>query len=306
MSEPKISVVMPVHNAGRFLEPAIISILSQTFSDIEFVIVDDSSTDGSVETSREWARQDHRIRLFENKEQLGHSATSNLAVSLARAAYVARMDADDVSHPERLASEWQVMSQSTDIVLVGTLADGIDADGRPVRPRDRYRIIRRSYFAPFPHGSILFRKDAFDAVSGYAGSAMRVGDQDLYHRLAKHGRIVILPDVLYHYRYHSENSTLQTVPAAAANTSAITSTDSLYGKGALRLWAGHPPGILPEFGAADGTLNSPGVRTAILARWGNASPASLRAVMRTAVWFRDCLAGLWIEDGKAYDWRIGD
>jgi glycosyltransferase involved in cell wall biosynthesis len=303
MIEPKTSVVMPVHNAGRFLEPAISSIVSQTFSDLEFVIVDDSSNDGSVDISREWASRDSRIRVFENRQHLGHSATSNLAVSLARAEYVARMDADDVAHPERLAREWKVISQSTDIVLVGTLADGIDAEGRPVRPRDRYRIIRRSYFAPFPHGSILFRKDAFNAVSGYTGSAMRVGDQDLYHRMAKQGRIVILPDVLYHYRYHLENSTLQTVPTE--NTSAIAATDSLYGKGAMRLWAGHAAGI-SEFRGADPTLNSPRVRTAILARWGNASPASLRALMRSAVWLRDCLAGLWIEDGKAYDWRMGE
>jgi len=304
MSEPKISVVMPVYNAGRFLEPAIRSIVSQTFSELELVIVDDSSTDGSVEVSREWARQDDRVRLFENQERLGHSATSNLAASLARAEYVARMDADDVSHPERLAGEWKVMSQTADVVLVGTLSDGIDADGRPVRPRDRWRIVRRSYFAPFPHGSILFRKDAFNAVAGYTGSAMRVGDQDLYHRMAKHGRIMTLSDVLYHYRYHSENSTLNKVPASVGN--GHPATDSLYGEGAMRLWAGHAPGILADFRAADGRSNSQGAQTAILARWGNASPASLRAFMRAGVLLRDLLAGLWIKGGRAYDWRIED
>jgi glycosyltransferase involved in cell wall biosynthesis len=132
MTQPKISVVMPVYNAGRFLDPAIGSIVSQTFADFEFVIVDDRSTDGSVEHLRQWVRQDDRIRLFENEERQGHSRTSNHGVSLARAKYVARMDADDISHPERLAGEWQVMSRSADVVLVGTLADGIDADGRRV------------------------------------------------------------------------------------------------------------------------------------------------------------------------------
>jgi glycosyltransferase involved in cell wall biosynthesis len=296
---------MPVHDAEHFLDSAIRSIVRQTFSDFEFVIVDDGSSDGSIEISRRWARQDDRIRLFENKERLGHASTSNLAVSMARAEYVARMDADDISHPERLAREWKVMSQSADIVMVGTLADGIDAGGRQVRPRDRWRIMRHSYFAPFPHGSILFRKDAFNAVAGYAGSTMRVGDQDFYHRMAKKGRITTLPEILYHYRYHSENSTLHSVPRPVSNGNGITA-DPLYEKGAMRLWAGHPPGILAEFRAADGTSNSHDVRTAILARWGNVNPASLRAFMRSAVWLRDQLAGFWIKDGKAYDWQIED
>lgn len=304
MSEPKVSVVMPVHNARRFIDQAIRSILSQTFADFEFVILDDSSTDGSIEISRAWARQDDRIRLFENKARLGHSATSNLAVSLARGKYVARMDADDVSHPKRLDSEWQVLSRSADIVLVGTLADGIDAEGRQVRPRDRWRIMRRSNFAPFPHGSIIFRKEAFDAVSGYKGSAKRVGDQDLYHRMARKGRMVTLPEVLYHYRYHLDNSSLQKVSTSFATRSSALSNDSLYAEGAMRLWAGQSPGILEEFRAEDFAWNSEGLRTAILAKWGNASPASLRAFMRSGVWLRDRLAGMWIKDGRAYDWRM--
>jgi len=304
MIDPKISVVMPVHNAGRFLEPAIRSIVSQTFSDFEFVIVDDGSTDESAAISREWATRDNRIRLFENKERRGHSATSNFAVSLTRAEFVARMDADDISHPERLAGEWQVMAQFADAVLVGTLADGIDAEGLPVRARDRYRIVRRSYFAPFPHGSILFRKAVFNAVSGYAGSAERVGDQDLYHRMAKHGRIMTLPDVLYHYRYHAENTTLRRAPAAIGNGNGAHATDSLYEEGVMRLWAGQSPKILEEFRTADRSANSKSVRTAMLARWGNASPASLRAFIRSAVWIRDRFAGLWIKNGTAYDWRM--
>jgi glycosyltransferase involved in cell wall biosynthesis len=306
MSEPKVSVVMPVHNARRFIDQAIRSILSQTFADFEFVILNDGSTDGSGEIARTWARQDDRIRVFENQDRLGHSATSNLAVSLARSKYVARMDADDISHPERLDSQWQTLSRSADIVLVGTLADGIDAEGNQVRPRDRWRIIRRSSFAPFAHGSIIFRKEVFDAVSGYRGSATRVGDQDLYHRMARKGRMVTLPEVLYHYRYHLENSTLQSVPTSSETRGTALSTDSLYAEGAMRLWAGQPPRILERFRAEGIAWNSEGLRTAILARWGNASPASLRALMRSGVWLRDRLAGMWIKDGLAYDWRCSE
>src|SRR5205807_2873608 len=134
---------------------------------------------------------------------------------------------------------------------VGTLADGIDAEGKQVRPRDRWRIIRRSRFAPFAHGSILFRKEAFDAVGGYKGSAQRVGDQDLYHRMAMKGRTVTLPEVLYHYRYHPENSTLQRPSTSAETGNGVLSTDSLYAEGAMRLWAGQPPNIREKLRAED-------------------------------------------------------
>jgi glycosyltransferase involved in cell wall biosynthesis len=306
MSEPKVSVVMPVHNTRRFIDQAILSILSQTFTDFEFIILNDSSTDESGEIARAWARQDDRIRVIENENHLGHSATSNLAVSLARSNYVARMDADDVSHPERLSREWQILSQSADIVLAGSLADGIDAEGKQVRPRDRWRIIRRSRFAPFAHGSILFRKQAFDAVGGYKGSAKRVGDQDLYHRMAKKGRTVTLPEVLYHYRYHLENSTLQRPSTSSEPGNGVLSTDSLYAEGAMRLWAGQSPGIREKLRAEDFGWNAEGLRTGVLASWGNVSPASLRVFMRSGVWLRDRFAGIWIKDGRAYDWRCSE
>lgn len=306
MIEPKISVVMPVHNAHDFLGQAISSILAQTFSDFEFVILNDGSTDGSGPILREWARRDDRVRLFENEHRLGHSATSNLAVSLARARHVARMDSDDISHPERLSRQWKVLSESADIVLVGTLSDGIDAQGTRVRPRDRWRIIRHSSFAPFPHGSVIFRKEVFDALGGYAGSATRVGDQDLYHRMARKGRLVTLPEVLYHYRYHLSNSSLKRLAVSNETLNGNHSADSRYMEGAMRLWAGHSPGILKDLRAEDFKWNSQSFMTAILARWGEANPSSLRACLRSWVGLRDRLSGVWIKDGRAYDWRVND
>ena len=306
MIDPKISVVMPVHNARDFLDQAIRSILAQTFSDFEFVILNDCSTDGSGSIVHEWARRDDRIRVFENENRLGHSATSNLAVSHARARNVARMDSDDICHPERLSRQWQVLSQSSDIVLVGTLADGIDAQGKRVRPRDRWRIIRRSSFAPFPHGSVVFRKEVFEAVGGYAGSSTNVGDHDLFRRMARKGRLVTLPEVLYHYRYHLENSSLNRVSASVETRNGNHSADSRYMEGAMRLWAGHSPGILKKLRMEDFAWNSHSLMTATLAGWGEANPASLRASMRSCVWLRDRLAGIWIKDGRTYDWRVDD
>src|SRR3954471_2803022 len=108
---PRVSVVMPVHNAMPFLDVAVESILGQTFRDFEFVILDDASTDGSTQRLREWAARDGRIRLLEEKHNLGPALSSERVARAARAPIVARMDADDVSHPKRLEEQLDVLAR---------------------------------------------------------------------------------------------------------------------------------------------------------------------------------------------------
>src|SRR6267143_6361753 len=109
-ANPSLSVVMPVHNALPFLDESIKSILEQSLSDFEFVILDDASTDGSLARLREWARRDQRINLHESKTRLGLAGSSNAVVAKARAAIVARMDADDIAHPDRLKRQWEIIA----------------------------------------------------------------------------------------------------------------------------------------------------------------------------------------------------
>ena len=156
LANPLISVVMPVYNARPFLDDSISSILAQTLRDFEFVILDDASTDNSMECLREWADRDNRIQIHESKEPLGLSGSSNAVVAKARASILARMDADDIAHPDRLLRQWEIIRNRPDVVAVGTLCNGIDAAGRQVRPRDRWH----SYAAPaifrFPTGPQCF------------------------------------------------------------------------------------------------------------------------------------------------------
>ena len=140
--EPALSIVMPAHNALPFLDASIESILGQTFRDFEFVIVDDASTDGTRERLREWAARDERIRLYESREKLDICVLLNFAVRKARASLIARMDADDISHADRLMRQWQVMESRADVALTGTLFEGIDVERRRVRRRDRWRLAR--------------------------------------------------------------------------------------------------------------------------------------------------------------------
>ena len=101
-----------------------------------------------------------------------------------------------------------VIQGRPDVAVIGTLCNGIDASGREVRPRDRWRLVRRSVYIPFPHGSAMFRRDVFDQVGGYDETSEGGEDQDLFSRMAARGRVLTLPDVLYSYRYHSSNATL--------------------------------------------------------------------------------------------------
>lgn len=332
---PALSVVMPVRDARPFLDEAVRSILGQTFRDFEFVILDDASADGSAEALRAWARRDSRVRLVESGRPLGLSGSSNAVVREARAPLVARMDADDVAHPERLARQIELMRSRPEVVLAGTLCEGIDAEGRRVRPRDRWRLVRASLYPPFPHGSAIFRRAAFEAVGGYREDCAGWEDQDLFLRLSRRGRVVVLPDALYLYRYHVANSTggspvehrarlygvrrlcfdafaagrdYEGVLARAARRNGDgprAPADALYQTGAMRLWAGHPPDILAD-ALKPGALgfDARSLLALVLAVWGRLSPASLRLSLRSFIRARDTLAGRRVKDGSPCEWRL--
>ena len=303
---PQISVVMPVHNALPFLDESIRSILEQTLKDFEFVILDDASTDGSTQLLREWARRDARIQLHESQKRLGLSGSSNAVVSKAQAGIVARMDADDIAHPDRLRRQLNIIERRPDIAVIGTLCNGIDASGRVVRPRDRWRLVRRSSYIPFPHGSAMFRREAFDAVGGYNEKAVRAEDQDLFSRMAAKGRVVTLPDNLYSYRYHSSNATLLNGKLAVGENHAQIgdALAAFYMLGAMRLWAGEPPMLLQTMLEKKSLQWNPKTLLVLAsALWGHVNPPTLRAFLRLSIHTRDLLAGVRVKDGRPYEWR---
>ncbi|HEY3024698.1 MAG TPA: glycosyltransferase family A protein [Pyrinomonadaceae bacterium] len=310
MKTPSLSVVMPVHNALPFLDESISSIVNQTFTDFEFVILDDSSTDGSERVLHAWAKKDHRIRVLQSDCKLGLARSSNLLVSNANAPVLARMDADDISHLDRLRRQWEIIKSRPRVVVVGTLCEGIDAAGRRVRPRDRWRLVRHSRYIPFPHGSAMFRREAFDAVGGYGERFVAGEDQDLFFKMTSRGLVVTLPDVLYQFRYHSDNTTLFTGAQAVHSFQERYARNgenlaALYMLGAMRLWAGQPPGILPEMIAKKSlSWNFQSLAALASASLGSISPGTLRFFLRSLIRVRDCLAGLRVKDGRPYEWRL--
>ncbi|WBY07988.1 glycosyltransferase family A protein [Sphingomonas sp. 7/4-4] len=206
----RLSVVMPVRNALPYLDASITSILEQSFADFEFVIGDDGSSDGSRERLIDWSKRDERIRLFLGEGSgLGPAGSSNWVAALATSPLVARMDADDLSGRYRLEAEVAALDAHADAVLVGSVYECIDLAGNVVRPVVRH-CLHDPYSArhPFPHGSVMYRREAFEAAGGYRAGCDFWEDMELYWRMAERGRLLVLPEVHYSYRFNSGHSRL--------------------------------------------------------------------------------------------------
>jgi glycosyltransferase involved in cell wall biosynthesis len=202
----ELSVVMPVHNALPYLDEAVQSILDQTRSDFEFVIYDDASTDGSADRLEEWARRDSRIKLFRGERNLGPAVSSNHVVRLASAPLIARMDADDVSLPDRLEVESDVLAHNPDVGIVASLCEVINSHGHQIRGPEIWRLTRKSWFTPFPHGSMMFRRELFDLIGGYQDECEFWEDLDFVIRASQKARVVVLPRPLYRYRQSTSST----------------------------------------------------------------------------------------------------
>ena len=210
MTAPKVTVLMPVYNGERYVGEAIESILAQTFTDFELLIVDDGSTDRTLSILREYARQDRRVVVLQNGSNLGLVPTLNRGLSATRGEYIARMDADDVSLPERLARQVAYMDQHPEVGVLGTNIVYIDAEGRLLnggRPKARrpmsstlihWMLLWR---CAIYHPTVMIRRSVLEQTGfTYDPNFRHAEDRDLWTRLAKRTTIASLPDVLLHYR----------------------------------------------------------------------------------------------------------
>lgn len=204
-SVPKVTVFIPVYNGERFLAEAIESVLAQTFADFELLIVDDGSTDSSVEIVERYA--DPRIRLERNERNRGRPYTRNRGLELARGEYVAVLDADDVCEPARLETSVVFLDENPDVVAVGSSATFIDDDGRSLfvaRFVSDPDAIRASIFTTncFLHSSVMFRRAALLAIGGYDEELPLSQDYDVFLRLSARHRLFNLETPLVRYRIH--------------------------------------------------------------------------------------------------------
>jgi hypothetical protein len=207
MSEPEVTVLMTVYNAGTFLEPSIRSILGQTFAGFEFLIVDDCSTDGSAELAESSASKDPRIKVIRNAHNRGQTECLNLGLGLARGRWIARHDADDLAHPDRLALQYQSAQKTPEIVLLGTNGRIINERNRVIglldAPLSHDGITWTAPFLnPFMHTSVMFRADVIrDEFGGYDHSYRIAQDYELWTRVISRYPSANLPQRLIDYRH---------------------------------------------------------------------------------------------------------
>ena len=206
-----VSVVMPVFNGARYLGAAIQSLLEQTLAEFELIVVDDGSTDETPAIVERFLRQDQRLRFFRSPRNLGISLTLNRGLAVARGIFIARMDADDVALPHRLARQVSFLEEHPEIALVGTAMRYIDENGTVIGTANcvtGWEKIQKIVHlrSPAAHPTWMFRRSLLSTLGGYRNNPP-AEDYDFVLRLITNGgRIDNIPDVSLLHRIAEGNT----------------------------------------------------------------------------------------------------
>lgn len=201
---------MPVYNSERYLSQAIESILSQTYGHFEFLIFDDGSTDSSPQIIRRYAEADSRIIAAFSDANVGYVKHLNRGIEIAKGEFIARMDSDDISIPERLEKQVEYMLDKPETGIVGSSAVIIDCDGRKLginyRESDPVLLKWITFFTnPFYHSSLLIRKDLFHRVGMYDVAMQPAEDRDMWVRAFYETEFGNIREPLIQYRVHDQS-----------------------------------------------------------------------------------------------------
>ncbi|MEL7198565.1 MAG: glycosyltransferase [Pseudomonadota bacterium] len=202
---PKLSVVMSVFNGEEYLAGAVNSVLGQTFTDFEFIIIDDGSTDGSKSILEDFASRDPRIRVIEQQNS-GLTRALRKGCDLAHGEYIARMDADDFSVDTRFAKQIFVLDQRPDCVAVTSHVEHFHDDGTvkmvagEIGPEELIQLYNGFTNRIGGHGQVMFRRSAYSEAGGYDPHFRYSQDYDLWCRLLHLGRFAVIGEVLYRWR----------------------------------------------------------------------------------------------------------
>ena len=205
-----VSVLMAVWNGEKYLSLSMDSILAQTFTDFELLVLDDGSTDSTLDILRKYAARDHRVRVI-TRENRGLVASLNELLGQANGQFVARMDADDISLPNRFSLQVQFLRDHPDVVCVGGNVEVIDEKGRLLttfRYADSDEEIQERNLSGqtgICHPSATMRRDALVRAQGYDSHFFPAEDLDLWLRLGEIGKLANLQDIVLRYRFHASS-----------------------------------------------------------------------------------------------------
>jgi hypothetical protein len=242
-TNPRVSVIMTAYQDLRFIDAAVNSILAQTYTDFEMVVFDDGANQPDV--FARLAALDPRIRIIRSDQNLGTYGAANRAIAVAQGEIIARLDADDLAKPARLARLVAALDADRELGLVGSWADLISEEGEPREPWQtpasdlliRWTIM---FLNPFCHSTVAFRRSCFDAVAGYNSTMWLSGDYELWWKMLEICRAENIPEALGYYRINSRGLT------AAKSSDWRQPTDPLRSQSWGRLGVAYEPQLVPH------------------------------------------------------------
>ncbi len=197
-----VSIVIPVHNGEKYIKESIDSCLAQTYSNIEIIVVDDKSTDSTLEILKGYGE---KIRTIPVEKQNGLGNVINIGIRASKGRYIARMDADDIMYPDRIEKQVEYLESNPNCVAVGGQIDIIDADSnitghREYAQNDKDLKKNRFLFQPFAHPAVTLRKSTLEEIGLYPEDMWKVEDVKLFLILSTKGEFANLPDTVLKYR----------------------------------------------------------------------------------------------------------
>lgn len=210
---PKVSVIMSVWNAGDYLKTSVASVLNQTFTDWEFIILDDGSSDGSTAYLKKLSCEDSRFKIVLSEDNLGLTRRLNEGLDLAEGELIARMDCDDICLPGRLKHQVEFLDGNPNVGLIGSDVWVIDEAGKRIRikknPRTDCEIRWEALLDnPFIHPAAMFRRSLIDEGLRYDPEFRFAQDYGLWSEMLKETTAATLPDALLEYRIHQNQVTV--------------------------------------------------------------------------------------------------
>lgn len=243
MTEIKVSINLITFNRANFIHQAIDSVLAQTFSDWELIIIDDASSDNTKELVELYLLKDKRIKYFRQDSHTGIAPARNLALKLSIGKYVAVLDSDDIwTDKNKLQKQIEFLDNNFDFCLVGCGVEVVNEKGEPLYKYcnpEKDEEIRKNILItnPFAHSSAVYRKNIIEHIGGY-NETLKIGeDYDLWLRIGKVGKMANLNQVYVSYRKHGENiSILDRSVALQNNIDIISNYKKDYPNYYLAFW----------------------------------------------------------------------
>lgn len=213
--QPLISIILPVYNSSAYLQQALDSVLSQTYSNWELITINDASTDHSLNILNSYAKKSSKIKVFSHTPNQGIAHTLNKALKHAQGQYIARMDADDIMLPNRLQKQLKYLLKHPETIVIGGQCQLIDTQGKTIGkktfPTSHQQIYQLAFIrSPLQHPAIMINTTLLPKnFSWYHSDQVPAEDLDLYFRLFQYGKTANLPDTIIKYRQNPQGLSLK-------------------------------------------------------------------------------------------------